>query len=269
MIKETVNKFEIRGRIGGIARSLGRPSRFFVNAYINKRDVNLLITTRNFIPDDIKDGDHVVVKGYISVKPVEFRRADEHYKQLFFATEIRHDESVMEKEFGTEGKYYPPDYFLAAFQGTVTKATKTNENWGKLTIMTDVGRLDRQPSRIALDYQLASNRYASLPEFDYKIGDNVRVICSVTTSENEYDGQKVFYQNLKVEDIQKITPSGKVRVEAFTGDDEDSMAAEAQIEEVMENTVTEPAAIYVSDEEEDENTQSRVFGSRFALSPAN
>lgn len=267
MIKNTVNKFEIRGRIASIERTLGRPSRFFVNAYINKRDVNLMITTKNQIPEDIQDGDHVVVTGYIAVKPAEFRRTNERYKQLFYATEIRHDESIMEKEFKSKGNYYPADYFMAAFKGTITKVSRTNDDWGKLVIMTDIARLDRQPSRIALDYQITSNRYAALPEFDYNIGDNVQVICSVATSSKMYDEQKVFYQNLKIEDIQKITPGGKVRVEIFKGDDEDRDETEALVEESMFETVEglTTEAIYVSDEEEDTNTETRVFGSRFAL----
>lgn len=269
MIKETVNKFEIKGCISSIERTLGRPSRFFVNAYINKRDVNLMITTKNKIPEDIQDGDHVTVTGYIAVKPAEFRRTNERYKQLFYATEIKHDESIMEKEFNSKGVYYPADYFMAAFKGTITKASKTNENWGKLVIMTDIGRLDRQPSRIALDYQIASNRYVALPEFDYKIGDNVQVICSVATSSKMYDGQKVFYQNLKIEDIQKITPSGKVRVEIFKGDDEDNEDAKAFEEatlEAIDKQTTE--ATYIFDEEDDINTEARIFGSRFTLSSA-
>lgn len=228
---ETVNQFMVKGRIGGIVRNNRYPSRFFINAYINRRDVSLLITSQKAIPANVKDGDYVLVSGHISVTPVEFRRAGERYRQRFQADSIDLSPSVMEDAFGTKGRYQTPDYFVALFKGTVTHASKNNDDWAKLTIMTDIGRLDRQPSRIALDYQTSQNRFNVLPEFDYKIGDNVQVVCSVTTSSSDKEDGKVFYQNLKVEDICKLTASGKVKEQAVENEEEELVEEEVVVEE--------------------------------------
>ena len=44
-----------------------------------------------------------------------------------------------------------------------------------------------------------------LPEFDYKPGDNICVYTSVWTPKKEVDGKTVFYENLTVEDVVRIS----------------------------------------------------------------
>lgn len=200
---ETVNKFRIKGKIDGIkANEAGKVS-FFINSYINKRDVNILCNAPS-ISNEIQDGDTVIVEGYITVTPLEFRKPGQKYRQRFVAASIEKSKSEMEEFFGTEGKHQSADYFVAAFRGIVAGAVKTNENWAKITVMVDNDRIDRYPSRIALDYQLKGNRYVHLPPFDFKSGDRIQAVCSVTTSAKEYDGQNMHFQNLKIEDIQRI-----------------------------------------------------------------
>lgn len=200
---ETLNYFEMKGKIESIRDDGTGHARFFINAYINKRDVNILVNAFE-VPSDIENGDTVVVKGYITVTPAEFRRPGMRYRQRFYAEEIKKDVTEMERIFGTEGKHHSADYFLAAFKGLIAGATKTNENWGKITIMVDNDNVQRYPSRIAMDYQIKGNRYITLPDFDFKAGDRIQVICSVTTSEKEYDGELIHFQNLKIEDIQRV-----------------------------------------------------------------
>lgn len=202
---ESVNRFKVKGKIGSIQINQNQTSgSFFINSYINKRDVNLKLLTKEPIPEGIENGDTVEVTGYITVLPPMFRAPGETYRQTFRVTSIRKCPSLLEEEFGDEGTFQSADYFYAAFKGVITNIRdEADPRWKKVTLLVDGDRHDRYPSRIAMDYQVDGNRFLSLPELNFLNGDAVEVICTITTSAKDGDRKKVHFQNLKIMDIRR------------------------------------------------------------------
>lgn len=215
---QSINIFVMKGRISSITQGSGtKRSEFYVNSYILKRDVNIRFLADCEIPEEIAEGDKVIVEGYVSVIPGEPQsEARKRPYQRFFATSIKKAGTEMGRAFGREGTYYTPDYARAFFKGVVVGTKdRANPEWKRMTLLVDGDRTDRFPSRVVLDYHVKKTQFMQLPEYDFKNGDAVQVICEITTTAKEQtettmddEGhissktKKVHFQNFKVVDIQ-------------------------------------------------------------------
>ena len=74
-------------------------------------------------------------------------------------------------------------------------------NWGKLTVRVDGVGGDQRPSYIQMSYH--KDRF--LPPFDYRKGDEVCIVASISTTEKEFEGQSVYFENLIIEDIVRVS----------------------------------------------------------------
>ena len=195
----TVNEVFATGKI----ISTGRDNRGYSSITIVIRGRHPAVV--RFVVDKLNSGigvgDSVTIKGhtkaYSYYNEIQERRT---YVQYFVADELTKNETELKEKFGIEGHHYKESSFRAYVAGEVYGSLETSDpKWCKLTVKVDGIGKDQRNSYITFSYF----RSKRLPDFDYKKGDKVYLVASITTPQKELNGRTVNFENLVIEDIVK------------------------------------------------------------------
>lgn len=182
-----------------------------------------VIYDERMLSSDIVVGQHVHVKGYTKAFSYTDLAGKRTYMQFFSATSIEHRKTIMEDAFQLKGRFYENDDFKAYYAGTVVRAFETNDSWGQIILKVDGSYGGKKSNVIRMGYF----KNGRLPEFDYKPGDNICVYTSVWTPKKEVDGKTVFYENLTVEDVVRISRAPEETNQATEDKAEDKVKEDA------------------------------------------
>ena len=143
------------------------------------------------IAETFKQGDHVIVKGYVQ----SYMRLDENSgdaKEIMnlYIREIMPDTSKMMNAFGVEGRTYPESQNEVYLSGVLSGITKRNDTIALL-------RIDLSQERKNVVYFRAPANVIS----DLSIGETINVLAMVQTVDTKE--RKMFrnYQELVILDI--------------------------------------------------------------------
>ena len=211
-----VNEIFARGKVLKIGRGEHGPYEMTLISKIRRKDpLTLTFTLDKDCGVRAQERDVITVKGYTRA----FNRYNEILQKetetmFFVATGFEPDVPELAKRFGDGlGHFCGEGVFRAFLSGTVVKAEKMSEKYGRLTIATCGGGSDPRPSYPVLRYFLSPY----LPAFDYRPGDIVAVRCSGSTPQGKprRNNKEFFFQNLIVEDIDYLykVPRGVQSVE--------------------------------------------------------
>lgn len=197
-----VNELFVRGKVVKIEKGEHGPYELTMISKIRRKEpLTLSFTLDRDCGVKARPKDVITVTGYTRAFTRHNDILQKDTETMFFvATGMEKDLPELSKRFGEGyGHFYGEGVFRAFLSGTVVKAERVGENYGRLTIQTCGGGSDSRPSYPVLRYFLGSR----LPSFDYRPGDVVAVRCSGSTpaGKAKTGGKDFFFQNLIVEDI--------------------------------------------------------------------
>lgn len=150
----------------------------------------------NLGADKFEVYDRVTVRGNVQSS---FRRNDErpHVTQSIYGEEIHETPRVMESFGIKEGNYEAPKNQIR-LAGEVLSVDEPAKNVVRLLVRTI--KNGRTSNVQMFDF---TSRAEKLME-EIKTGDNVCVIANVQTSKKEKEGNPVYYENVVVQQIEKV-----------------------------------------------------------------
>lgn len=204
-IMKTTNIVQVTGKISNIRniKEGKRRAYFTVESYTKGRGARLSMSYQENLPENIKEGDTVEVKGYVStVKKFNEESGRTNNLTYINITSIEKKKSEMEKTFKKPGSFHSGDEIKAMFAGSIINIVETQpEDWLKIIILVDEDRIDRYSSNIVLDCYMKPDKNGSKMPTEFKKGDIVYCVCSIVSATKKIKGKYVHFQNFKVEDI--------------------------------------------------------------------